>query len=159
MQETQEMQVGSLGWENPVEEEMATHCSILIWEILWREEPGRLQSMGSQSQTWLSIHAYTPNSLNWFRILDLWVLAENQKMSGSGSDMRPVSLLLCTCERAGLHQCFPGCRMRQVNEMFLDGLASSWKNVDSQSRHAPRLGFQNIGCFIFVVIIYVSDIC
>ena len=120
---------------------------------------GRLQSMGSQSQTWLSIHAYTPNSLNWFRILDLWVLAENQKMSGSGSDMRPVSLLLCTCERAGLHQCFPGCRMRQVNEMFLDGLASSWKNMDSQSRHAPRLGFQNIGCFIFVVIIYVSDIC
>ena len=62
MQETQEMQVGSLGWENPVEEEMATHCSILVREILWREEPGRLQSMGSQSRTLLSTHAYTPNS-------------------------------------------------------------------------------------------------
>ena len=104
-------------------------------------------------------HMHTHPTLNWFRILDLWVIAENQKMSGSGSDMRPVSLLLCTCERAGLHQCFPGCGMRQVNEIFLDGLALTWKNVDSQSRHAPRLGFQNMGCFILVVIMYVNDIC
>ena len=37
-----------LGWEDPLEEEMATHSSILAWEIPWREEPGRLQSMGSQ---------------------------------------------------------------------------------------------------------------
>ena len=35
-----------LGWEDPVEKEMATHSSILAWEILWTEEPGRLQSMG-----------------------------------------------------------------------------------------------------------------
>ena len=41
--------VQSLGWEDPVEKEMATHSSILAWEILWTEEPGRLQSMGSQS--------------------------------------------------------------------------------------------------------------
>ena len=37
-----------LGWEDPLEEEMATHSSILAWEIPWREESGRLQSMGSQ---------------------------------------------------------------------------------------------------------------
>ena len=42
------MRVQSLGWEDPLEEEMATHCSILAWEILWTEEPGGLQSMGSQ---------------------------------------------------------------------------------------------------------------
>ena len=40
--------VQSLGWEDLLEKEMATHSSILTWEILWVEEPGKLQSMGSQ---------------------------------------------------------------------------------------------------------------
>ena len=40
--------VQSLGQENPLEKEMATHSSILAWRILWTEEPGRIQSMGSQ---------------------------------------------------------------------------------------------------------------
>ena len=42
----QEMQVQSLGQEDPLEEEMATHSSILSWEIPWTEEPTRLESMG-----------------------------------------------------------------------------------------------------------------
>ena len=42
----QEMQGWSLGQEDPLEEEMATHSSILAWKIPWTEEPGRLQSMG-----------------------------------------------------------------------------------------------------------------
>ena len=42
------MLVQSLDLEDPMEEEMATHYSILAWEIPWTEEPGRLQSMGSQ---------------------------------------------------------------------------------------------------------------
>ena len=41
------MQVQSLGWEDPLEEGMATHSSILAWRIPWTEEPGGLQSMGS----------------------------------------------------------------------------------------------------------------
>ena len=49
MQETQETQVRSLGGEDPLEEETATHSSILAWEIPWTEEPGGLQSMGSES--------------------------------------------------------------------------------------------------------------
>ena len=40
--------VRSLGWEDPLEEGMVTHSSILAWRIPWTEEPGRLQSMGSQ---------------------------------------------------------------------------------------------------------------
>ena len=44
----QETQVQSLGREDPLEEEMATHSRTLAWRIPWREEPGRLQSMGSQ---------------------------------------------------------------------------------------------------------------
>ena len=42
------MQVQSLGWEDPLEEETATHSSILAWRISWTEEPGGLQSLGSQ---------------------------------------------------------------------------------------------------------------
>ena len=49
------MWVQSLGQEHPLEEGMATHSSILAWEISWTEDPGGLQSMGSQkSQTQLS---------------------------------------------------------------------------------------------------------
>ena len=44
----QETQVQSLGGEDPLEKEMATHSSILAWKIPWTEEPGGLQSMGSQ---------------------------------------------------------------------------------------------------------------
>ena len=48
MQETQETWVLSLDWEDPLEEERATHSSILAWEIPWTEEPDELQSMGLQ---------------------------------------------------------------------------------------------------------------
>ena len=44
----QETQVQSLAWEDALEKGMATHSSILAWEIPWTEEPGGLQSMGSQ---------------------------------------------------------------------------------------------------------------
>ena len=44
----QETQVQSLGWENPLEKGRATHSITLAWRIPWTEEPGRLQSMGSQ---------------------------------------------------------------------------------------------------------------
>ena len=42
----QEMQVQFLGWEEPLEKDMATHSSILAWDIPWTKEPGGLQSMG-----------------------------------------------------------------------------------------------------------------
>ena len=48
MQETQETWVGFLGWEDPLEKEMATHSNILAWRIPCTEEPGGQQSMGSQ---------------------------------------------------------------------------------------------------------------
>ena len=46
----QEMWVRSMGWEDPLEKEMATHSSIITWEMPWTEEPGRLQSMGLQKR-------------------------------------------------------------------------------------------------------------
>ena len=59
----QEMWVLSLGWEDPLVSEMATNSSILAWRISQTEEPGGLQSMGSQSQTRLSMH--TGNELTF----------------------------------------------------------------------------------------------
>ena len=54
---TQETWVQSLGWEGALEKEMATHSSFLAWEIPWMEEPGRLQSMGSQRiLSWVALH-------------------------------------------------------------------------------------------------------
>ena len=63
--------VWSLGWEDRLEEGMAAHFSVLAWEIPWREEPGGLQSMGSQrSRTWRStLHAHTMHTsclCEWF---------------------------------------------------------------------------------------------
>ena len=48
MQEVPEKQVRSLSWEEPLEEEVATHSSILVWKISWTEEPGGLRSMEFQ---------------------------------------------------------------------------------------------------------------
>ena len=48
MQETQETRVQLLGWEDPLEEEMANNSSILAWRIPWTDEPGGLESVGSQ---------------------------------------------------------------------------------------------------------------
>ena len=48
MQETQETEVGSLGWDEPLEKDMATHSSTLSWEVPWTEEPDGLQFMGLQ---------------------------------------------------------------------------------------------------------------
>ena len=62
----QETRVWSLGQENPLEKGMATHSSILAWKILWTEEPGGLQSMGSQRvrHDWVTnthTHTHTPD--------------------------------------------------------------------------------------------------
>ena len=55
-------QVWSLDWEDPLEKEMATHSSILAWEVPWTEEPGGLQSMGSQRAG----HDWEINILHYF---------------------------------------------------------------------------------------------
>ena len=61
MQEAWEMQFWFMGGEDPVEKEIATHSSILVWGISWTEEPGKLQSMGSQrvGRAWATLHTHT----------------------------------------------------------------------------------------------------
>ena len=59
MQETQETQVRSLGWDDPLEKEMATRSNIPTWKIAWTEELDGLRSMGSQSGTTEHAHTHT----------------------------------------------------------------------------------------------------
>ena len=66
-QETQETWVPSLGKEDPLEKEMATHSSILAWRIPWPEEPGRLQSIGLQRVR----HDWVTNTLTSFTSEDV----------------------------------------------------------------------------------------
>ena len=65
----QETQVRSLGWEDPLEEEMAIHSSILAWRIPWREEPGEPPSTGSQrvGHDWVTAHTHMLNIEKWPR--------------------------------------------------------------------------------------------
>ena len=64
MQEPQETQVWSLSWEDPLEKEMVIHSSILVWRILQTEEPGGLQSTGSQRvrHEWVTKPPQTPTT-------------------------------------------------------------------------------------------------
>ena len=59
MQEMQETQIRFLGWEDPLEKEMATHSSILAWTVSWTEKPGGLQSMGPQ-RVGMTEHTQSP---------------------------------------------------------------------------------------------------
>ena len=63
----QEAWVWSLGWEDPLEKEIATHSSTLAWKIPRMEKPGRLQSMGSQrvGHNWLHFIAFILKMLSW----------------------------------------------------------------------------------------------
>ena len=67
IQETQKTWVQSLGWEDPLEEEMVTHSSILVWKIPWTGEPGGLQSMGPQRgrHDWVTEHPQYVTYIFW----------------------------------------------------------------------------------------------
>ena len=67
MQETGEMGIQSLCWEDAREEGMATHCNILAWRIPWTEQPGELQTTGLQrvGHDWSDLAQYTKHSLVW----------------------------------------------------------------------------------------------
>ena len=68
MQQMQKMLVLSLGQEDPLEKEMATHSSILAWRIPWTEESGRLRSIVSDTTAWLS----TKHRENLKKYLCIW---------------------------------------------------------------------------------------
>ena len=84
----QETWLRSLGWEDPLEKEIATHSSILAWKISWTKEPGRLQSMGSQrvGYDWAS-NTHTPVALKVE-----WMTKHNKLLPWTAS-----SVPVCMC--------------------------------------------------------------
>ena len=109
----QETQVRSLGWEDPLEKEMATHSSILAWKISWTEEPGGLQSMGSQrvGHDWAT-NTYIPHSwahsghsnyAYWFGLFHddkLQSMMESCEKSCSHSSIMPLPVRFVTDSEA-----------------------------------------------------------
>ena len=73
MQKVQEMQARSLAREVPLEKEMATHSSILAWEIPWTEEPDGLQSMGFQKSDVTNHHHHTLNANFLSLLIVVWL--------------------------------------------------------------------------------------
>ena len=72
-----ETRVWSLGWEDPLEKEMATHSSILTWKMPWTEEPGRLQSMGSQRVGHDWVTSYSPDPVVQHPLFEETVLSHS----------------------------------------------------------------------------------
>ena len=83
----QETQVWLLSWEDPVEEEMATHCSILAWRIPWTEEPGGLQFPGSQRvwQEWSNLAHTRPRAGNEQYKLEILLIPKDRSTTGAPS--------------------------------------------------------------------------
>ena len=84
----QETWVRSLGWEDPLEKEMATHSSILAWRIPWTEEPGGLQSMGSQrvGHDWTtSLHFQLQHNMSWLHWLGKWCMWQESPLFNSSA--------------------------------------------------------------------------
>jgi len=90
----QEPLTPSLGWEDPLEEEMATHSSILAWRILWTEEPSGLQSIASQRVGHDQIHlANTPHLYLCFG-LELLMFKFSNTFSRTGSEGKCIHLII-----------------------------------------------------------------
>ena len=92
--EMQETWVQSLGWEDSLEKGMATHASILAWEILWTEKPGGLRSMGSQTVRHNWAHTHTHTHTHTLQNIDVETVDCRARLSGFKSQ-------LC-CSQAGL---------------------------------------------------------
>ena len=91
----QETWVQYLGWEDPLEKEMATHSSFLAWKIPWTEEPGRLQSMGSQRVGY-----------DWATSLPgLWACVSSWYEQGHGKDNRQKDLSLFMQKLISYNEC------------------------------------------------------
>ena len=120
LQEPQEIKVWSLGWEDPLKEDMASHSSIIVWRIPWTEEPGELQSMevwGSQRvrHDWSDlacrhVHRVTPT----------WPLLQRLVLKASSGPYR-----LLSADTGG-------------QEAFSDLLNSQLLGFDSQCHDLPH---------------------
>ena len=161
IQETQEMGIWSLGWEDPLEEEMATHSNILPWKIPWTEEPGWLQSLGSQTvrHNWASnIHNQLSSvqSLSRVRLfVTIWTAARQASLSITNSQSPPRSvsielvmpsshLILC-CPLLLLPSIFPSIRVFSNELALCMRWPKYWSfsfNISPSSEHPGLMSFR-----------------
>ena len=119
----QETWVQSLGQEDPLEKEIATHCSTLAWKIPWVEEPGRLQSMGSQNVR-----------LNWVTSLSFFSFMSIESVMPSNH------LILC-CPLLLLPSMFPNIRVLFSNEFLyiIDIKIKKWNKLKVEQNFQDAL--------------------
>ena len=118
MQEMQEMWVRSLGQKDALEEDMATHSSVLTWEIPWTEEPGGLQSSSVQSLScvWLFVTPWTAARQASLSITNFWSLPKPM----STESMMP-STLSSVIPFSSCPQSFPASGSFQRSQFFTSG--------------------------------------
>ena len=122
----QETWVRSLGWEDPLKKEMATHSSILAWKIPWMEERGRLQSMGSQivGHDWAT-------SLTHKRLYTIWLIS----LSVIPSIQFSCSVVFDSLRPHGLQHARPSCPSRSIHIIANDRMFSFFKWLTNNPLH------------------------
>ena len=133
-QKTQKMQVQSLGHEDPLEQEMATHSSILAWRIPWKEEPGRLQSKGHSEldMTKANQHTCTCTVLEkqWHLCPDFLGGSDGKESSCSAGDLGSIpGSGRFPGEGNGnplQHSCLENSMDRRTQGATVHGVAKSW---------------------------------
>ena len=133
----QQTWVGSLGWEEPLEEEMATHSSILAWKIPCTEEPGGLQFMGPQRVTTLKYCVYyllgTWRKAIYFSRLQCLYLQEEHAISWHCWGFNWAQCRALACTRPPLTVGFPlrcfSQKIQLVNYLKISK-SSFWRNVN-----------------------------
>ena len=99
MQKLKETWVWFLGWEDPLEEEMATYSNSLTWRIPWTEEPGRLQSIGPQrvGHHWVSTYAHLDEHLNTHTCVYMYIIPLYLYINSSTWGHRGCSAMCYLC--------------------------------------------------------------
>ena len=123
-----ETQVWSLGWEDLLEKEMTTHSSTLAWKIPWTEEPGRLQSIGSQSvgHDWATSLSLWLKS-NWLQILATSAKYLHINICVVFNQMSGLTVLTQRTTRGGdHHSCFTWGNLRLSATVFMEDTQCVW---------------------------------
>ena len=138
----QETWVWSLSWEEPLEKGMATHSSILAWRILWTEEPGGLQSMGSQKvgHDWVTNFYMFSRKFFFFKVL--WSAGSSEPWSPDQRSVLP--------ESKGNTGCVTWILLKSLEfrTKACWELSHGNKQRDGTSLHGSSWIFQRLGSFL-----------
>ena len=150
----QETRVRSLGWEDPLEKEMATHSSFLAWRILWTEQPGGLQSMGSQTvgHDWVTNTHFPRSVLDTFQP---WGMGRGVSSYGVISFYLFILFMDFLCQEYWSGLPFPPPADHVLSELstmtcpswvVLHSMTHSFFELHKPLHHEPLIRCSNLGC-------------